>query len=113
MPPINVHAYFDFTNSCYGCCTSCCSETKQLYVNKHMQIEPWSKHKANAQSLERTATRVDLLMRDKIAETSIDKDVAYELVASKLQLELGKRPITKKDLAAILTAIQEVHDETT
>jgi len=113
MPPIDVQAHFDFSNACTcnGCCTRCCSDTKPLYVNKHLQIEPWSKRKADASSLERTASRVDMLIRDKLPEVGVDKDIAHELVHSKMQLELGKRPITKRDLAAIIMAIQEVHSE--
>lgn len=110
MTPIKVEAHFDFTGACSSCCTRCCSDDTPLYVNKNLEIERWQHRKANSESFQRTATRVDLLIKEKLPGNGIDKDIAYELVTSRLQLELGKRPITKRDLAAIVQAIQEVHN---
>ena len=112
MPPINIHNEFEFSGDCCtSCCARCCSDTKPLYVNKQLELESWSRTKANAESLTRTASRVDMLIKDKLSASGVDKDIAYMLVSDKLQIELGKRPITKRDLIAIIKTIQNVHED--
>jgi len=110
MTPINVHNEFDFSNACTGCCTRCCSDTTPLYVNKNLEIERWNRRRANSESYKRTATRVDLIIKEMLPGQGIEKDVAYEIVSSKLNLELDKRPLTKKDLVAIINTIKKVHN---
>jgi len=112
MSPVNLHAHFEMSgNCCTNCCRSGLSEDQKLYVNKRYELEKWDKKKANAESIQKTASRLDSMIREKIPGSDVDKEVTYELINSKLKLEIEKRPITKRDLVAIIQAIQEVHND--
>lgn len=111
MSPVKVEAHFNFSGACSNCWCGGHKDDSPLYINKNLEIEPWKRKRADSHSLSRSAARVHAIVQDKIKEVGIDQDVAHELVMSKLDFEMYKRPITKRDLSEIIRAIQKVHED--
>jgi len=111
MKPISIEANFDFTNACTGCVCHCCSDNTKLYVNKNLELEKWSRKKADDNSLHRMSSRVDLLVQEKIGEHEVDEEKAYAEVSAKILKDLKDRPLTKRDLKKVMEIINGMHEE--